>query len=292
MAAHRYWRIQIRATGGGGNGGIGELELRESLGGANVAKGGTASASSVFGTTTYPAAKAFDGLTTDTGSGNGWASAAFAGSNGLGSRPWLQYDFGAGNYKDIAEIVIYAPGASGIAVSELPTAWSFQYSDDGVKWVEQRAYQATAEVAAWALGTSRIYDVRPLGAINIHNQVQMQIHCRNISPPPGQPTAPVYDPDSPSGQIRPCVRDRYAYDPTHGGMYKLAGSTTSLGSPVARRVRLYYQADGRIYAEQYTREDGLFEFKNLDVGPWTVVGIDDTGTQNGVIFSHVNAVPM
>lgn len=291
MAAHRYWRLHIRADGGGGNPGLGELQMRTSLGGANVAVGGTASASSVYDAT-FVAAKAFDGLTEDTGAGNAWASLGRTGSDGLNSWPWLKYDFGAGNEKDIAEIVIFAPGSGGISITNLVTSWEFQWSDDDITWNTQRSYAPDSLTAAWAYNTSRVYDVRPLGAIDVHNQVRMQFHCRNISPPPGQPTAPVYDPESPAGQIRPCVRDRFAHDPVHGGMFKLAGSTTSLSFPAPRRVRIYYQQDGRLYAEQLTGLDGLFEFRNLAQGPWTVVGVDDTGTQNGVIYSHVLAVPM
>lgn len=289
MAAHRYWRLMLRVTGGGANGGLGELHMRTSLGGSNVATGGTPSASSQF-SAAYSAAKAFDGLTTDTGAGNGWAALAFAGSDGLSSRPWIKYDFGAGNEKDIAEIVIFAPGASGLAVNELPTAWSLQWSDDNVTWVTQRSYAFNSETAAWTFSTSRVYDVRALGAIDIRNRAAFNL-ARRSAPAPGQPGAPVYDPASLAGKITQ-NQLAYAHDPVHGGMYKLAGSTTSLGNPTARRVRLYYQFDGRLYAEQQTKADGLFEFKNLAIGPWTVVGIDDTGAQNGVIYSHVNAVPM
>lgn len=85
MAAHRYWRVLIRENGGGANPGIGELQMRTSIGGSNVATGGTASASSVTGT--YTAAKAFDGLTTDTGVGNAWAAASWP----LNDWPCLQF---------------------------------------------------------------------------------------------------------------------------------------------------------------------------------------------------------
>ena len=148
MAAHRYWRLQLRATGGGSNGGVGELQMRTSIGGTNVATGGTASASSI--TDTYTAAKAFDGLTTDTGAGNGWAANVFAGDGGRDSRPWLKYDFGSGNDKDIQEIVIFAPGTGGLIAPELPTAWDFQYSDDNVNWKTQRSYAFDTSTTAWA----------------------------------------------------------------------------------------------------------------------------------------------
>lgn len=292
MAAHRYWRIRIRVTGGGANGGIGELQMRTSIGGANVVSGGTASASTIF-SASYTAAKAFDGLTTDTGVGNAWAALAMGGGAGQGSYPWLMYDFGAGNAKDIAEIVIFAPGASGLGANELPTQFDWQYSDDNVTWVTQRAI--TVDTATpWALLTSRIFDVRALGPIDVHNGILLQEIASHAYPSysPTPPGVPSYDPSTPEGKAKYEGLGQFWHDNCHGGLYKIAGSTTSLGDPVARRVRLYYQGDGRIVGEQYTKPDGLFEFRNLAIGPWTVVGIDDTGAQNGVIYSHVNAVPM
>lgn len=290
MAAHRYWRIRLRATNGGPNGGIGELQMRASIGGANVATGGTASASSIYNAS-HSAAKAFDGLTTDTGAGNGWAASALSGGAGLSSAPWLMYDFGAGNAKDIQEIVIFAPGASGIGVTELPTQFDWQYSDDALAWTTQRSVAVDTTTSPWVLSTSKIFDVRPLGLIDIHNGLFLSKRANHPYYPPGRPGQLTYDPNTTAGrnQIEPL---QLWHDPVHGGMFKLLGSTTSLGLPVARRVRLYHQADGRLYREQITKSDGIFEFRNIDAGPWKVVGLDDTGAQNGVIFSHVVAVPM
>lgn len=288
MAAHRYWRILLREYGG--NGGLGELQMRASLGGANVAVGGVPYASSQLNTS-YTPAKAFDGLTVDTGTANAWQASAAAGGGGLGSYPWLAYDFGAGNEKDIAEIVIFAPGASGIAVTTMVTAFDWQYSDNNVTWKTQRSVDMDKQSNPWVYGTSRVFDVRQRGPIDFHNDVALKKIGGQRHYPPGRPGELTYSPSSDEGKI--CISTtQFWHDPVHGGLFKIAGTATSLGFPVARRVRLYYQMDGRIYAEQYTREDGLFEFKNLDVGPWTVVGIDDTSAQNGVIFSHVNAVPM
>jgi hypothetical protein len=284
MAAHRYWRIQIRAAGGGSFSGIGELQMHTSIGGTNVATGGTAFACSNRGPNT--AAKAFDGLTTDTGDGNAWSPSAFVGSDGRDSYPWLAYDFGAGNEKDIQEIVIFAPGKDGLWAVELPTAWDFQYSDNGVNWTTQRSYAFDSSTPAWTLNSSRVYDVRPLGPIDIHNRILFDEVKAEYTPPYGDPLHP--------SQTDPLSLDfvHIFQQDWHGGLYKIAGTTTVLGNPAPRRVRLYAQNDGRIYAEQITGPDGLFEFRNLDIGPWTVVGIDDTGTQNGVIFTHINAVPM
>jgi hypothetical protein len=289
MAAHRYWRLQVRGNGGSNYVGVGELQMRTSIGGVNVATGGTASASSTYNTS-YTAAKAFDGLTSDTGAGNGWDSASLYnggdGISGLGSFPWLMYDFGSGNAKDIQEIAIFAPGTGGVAVAELPTAWNFQYSDDNVYWATQRSYAFDASTPAWTLNSSRVYDVRPLGPIDIHNYTLLNKVKAAYTPPRGDPLHP----NQTNKPLLGCTL--LSQRNWHAGPYKVAGTTTVLGNPAPRRVRLYAQNDGRIYAEQITGPDGLFEFRNLDIGPWTVVGVDDTGTQNGVIFTHINAVPM
>lgn len=59
-AAHRYWRLLFPSgTVGGVNMGLGEVQMRTSVGGANVATGGTASASSAA--SGYDASFAFDG---------------------------------------------------------------------------------------------------------------------------------------------------------------------------------------------------------------------------------------
>jgi hypothetical protein len=198
------------------------------------------------------------------------------------------YDFGAGNEKDIQEIVIYAPGSGGsVVTNELPTAWDFQYSDDNAHWVTQRSYAFDPSTPAWTYNSSRTYDARPLGPIDIHNYAPLgRIVEARYTPPYGDPLHP-YQTNRPNLD---CTR--FYHQSYRGGLYKIAGTTTALGNPAPRRVRLYAQNSGRIYAEQNTGPDGLFEFRNLDIGPWTVVGIDDTGTQNGVIFTHINAVPM
>ncbi len=245
MAAHRYWRIRLRLINGGTNGAIGELQMRTSLGGSNVATGGTASASTIFNAS-YTATKAFDGLTSDTGAGNGWAALTMGGSEGNGSFPWLSYDFGSGNNKDIAEIVIFAPGTGGVGIAELPVQFDWQWSDDNVRWTTQRAIAIDTGASPWALSSSKVIDVRALGPVSIHNGVMGQQITAMKMIPPGRPGNLTYDPTTPEGKINVNPM-QYAYD-SRGGMYKLAGTTTSLGDPQPRRVRLYYQPDGRFQA--------------------------------------------
>lgn len=291
MAAHRYWRLVCKRSQGGNTVGLGELQMRESLGGVNVAVGGTPSASSNNGV--YTVAKAFDGLTTDTGSGNAWeTNGGFSGGvPGMGHH-WIQYDFGSGNSKDIQEIVIYSPGTGGSGLQQMVVAFDLQWSDDGAVWTTQRSIWIDYITSPWTASSSKTIDVRPLGPIDIHNYTVFSRARSHPREAPGQPTAPIYNPSTEEGKMRPNDRYRFQAGLGHAGEYKIAGTTTVLGNPAPRRVRLYHHFSGRFVAEQVTKADGLFEFPNIEIGPWIVVGIDDTGTQNGVIFSHIEAVPM
>jgi len=95
---------------------MGEVRMKLVAGGANVATGGTAGASSSY-SSTYAPAKAFDANTTTF-----WDSVA-----GVPQSLW--YDFGAGNDKAIVEYDLYP--VTGDA-NEIPTAWTFWYSDDNI----------------------------------------------------------------------------------------------------------------------------------------------------------------
>src|SRR5574337_1018158 len=119
MAAHRYWRLYITATNGNAYTSLTGFILATSVGGASVASGGTASASSTgFG---WVASNAFDGSTAEPG----WHS----GTAGFPTTPeWLQYDFGAGNAKDIVEFGICSRNAAD-AASQSPRDCTLQFSD-------------------------------------------------------------------------------------------------------------------------------------------------------------------
>ncbi|MGL5155245.1 MAG: hypothetical protein ACRC9H_10035, partial [Aeromonas veronii] len=153
-----------------------------------------------------------------------------------------------------------------------------------------RDYAFDATTPAWTYLSSRIYDVQPLGAVSIHNGQIMAVNGYRSPSLGGQPGRPVYDPTSEAMKVR--LGATYQFMPGHGGLYKLSGTTTALGFPAVRRVRLYEQHSGRAIAEVTTPPSGLFEFRNIHKGPWMVIGLDDSGTQNGVIFSHILAVPM
>lgn len=267
MAAHRYWRLRNLATSYFT---CTELQMREVAGGPNVVGGGTPIASSVY-QGTYLTARAFDG---NTGMPEWHSDGAGAGNN------WLGYDFGAGNAKDIVQIV-YSQRSE---ASWSPNSWAFEYSDDGSDWTTARVGSGS-----FPADSTTVLDVFQLDPSQVKNRLFPPAFLAYTRPSPGTPAQPVFNPDS---QYRERPGLQFVGMMGLNPVYKLAGSTTSLGDPVPRRVRLYNQRDGRLAREQITAEDGAFEFTHIEQGPWQVVGVDDTGAQNGVIYTHVLAVPM
>jgi len=125
MATHRYWRLRATADCGNGNENycaVGTLQLRTSIGGSDVASGGTPSADSTLGG--FPASNAFDG-----NNSTSWIS-------GSGAYPhWIKYDFGAGNEKDIVEMAVAGRLDSSSAFAyQSPRDFTLDYSDDDSSW--------------------------------------------------------------------------------------------------------------------------------------------------------------
>jgi len=125
MATHRYWRLRATADCGNGNENycaIGTLQLRTSIGGSDVASGGTPSADSTLGG--FPASNAFDG-----NNSTSWIS-------GSGAYPhWIKYDFGAGNEKDIVECAVAGRlDSSSTWGYQSPRDFTLDYSDDDSAW--------------------------------------------------------------------------------------------------------------------------------------------------------------
>lgn len=124
---HRYWRIYIGTNSGDGSSSgqvvsAAEIELRESVGGADVTGSGTASSDSNFSGFTAAGAFANDGVTTE------WASAASAYPH------WIAYDFGSGVTKAIVEVAIQSRNGLG---PQGPAQFKVQSSDDGSTWADE-----------------------------------------------------------------------------------------------------------------------------------------------------------
>jgi hypothetical protein len=139
MAAHRYWRMNITATGTGASG-IAELEFRDAVGGADKTGSGTASAQTAY--PGWPASQAFDNNT-----GTGWAS------NDSPVPQWIGYDFGSGNAYNIVEVYIL-PRQDGNH-NQAPTAFDWQYSDDGSSWTTA----VTKSGITWPTNAAQVFTV-------------------------------------------------------------------------------------------------------------------------------------
>lgn len=274
MAAHRYWRLLISNTNGGASSAaIGELIFATTVGGASVATGGTASASDVA--SGYSADNAFDGIQS---SSNAWRS--------QGPASWIQYDFG-GTPRDIVEMRIYFPAAGTFALTLAPKNFALYWSDDGNTWTRQRAWSEQTFTA----GGTNTYDTTEVPSGSITN--------RRIS---GVGTYRNIDAALPQTFFATLTRPPFGFARSHNwtrpwsvtpysGALRIAGSTTVLGMPKARRVDLLDQKSGLLVDRRNTGPDGVFAFEQLADGAYTLVGVDNSAEQNSVIYAHVTPVP-
>ena len=282
MAAHRYWRLHVSRTGGGSSVSVGELVLATAPSGAQAATGGTASASSTNGVNA--ASRAFDGTTS---AANFWLSANGTFSSTVGQE-YLQYDMGVGGGIDVAEVRMYFNGTNTGSTS-YPSNFALLYSDDGIKWTLQRAWSELV----FTNGETKTLDATALPSNQVFNRVVLRRDDR-------------YNAAANSGPAPSVLRMlqhrligfgvRHAAAPVMmtpwSGSYYIAGSTTVLGMPFARRVDLIDQRSGLLVRMFYTKADGAFLFDQIGPGPWTLIGVDDSAEQNSVVFAHVPSTLM
>lgn len=277
MAAHRYWRMYISRTGGATSTSVGELVLATAPSGAQAATGGTASASSTNGVNA--ASRAFDGTTS---SANFWQSATSGMPGGLGQE-YLQYDMGVGGGIDVVEVRLYFNGSTSGSTT-YPSNFALLYSDDGIKWTLQRAWSELS----FTNGETKTLDATALPSNQIFNRVVIRRDYRYNAAANSGP-APTVSRVLPHRLFGFGVR--HATAPVvitpWSGRYFIAGSTTVLGMPFARRVDLVDQRSGLLVRTFFTKADGAFLFDWIGPGPWTLVGVDNSAEQNSVVFAHV-----
>lgn len=279
MAAHRYWRLYIGAGNVSTSVVIGELILATTSGGASVATGGTATASSTNSTDT--ASKAFDGTQSNA---NYWRS-TIGGTNVISE--WIQYDFGSGNDKDIAEMRIYFPASGGTpTVTMAPSDFTLYYSDNGIKWVRQKSWSLNV----FSFGETKTFDTTPTPDASITNRIAYQKNYRYNSAAQSQSAinnsaskfAPYF-----FGAGKFIVPNRRT---PYSGPKRIAGSTTVLGNPAIRVVHLLEQKSALIIGTFNTKADGVFQFSQIAAGTYTVLGVNPSGEQNSIVYAHVTAV--
>lgn len=147
MAAHRYWRWLFSAVGNGSDyAAVGEAELRAEAGGTDQTGSGTASADSE-NAGVYVAARAFANDGSDHATAT-WISSPTAWPH------WLQYDFGAGQAKEIVEYTLTTTQYP----AYMPIAWHFQYSDDQSAWTTPTIVSGLS----WSEYETKLFSAQPL----------------------------------------------------------------------------------------------------------------------------------
>jgi hypothetical protein len=140
-AASRYWRVRGDTLGSGTSMSCAELELRETVGGADATGSGTASASSQF-------SSQFPSLAFDNSAATFWS-----GSADVAQCSWLKYDFGVGVTKEIAQISYTARNDA--FFTQAPTAGWIECSSDGRAFLSRKYFSALG----WSAGASNTVTV-------------------------------------------------------------------------------------------------------------------------------------
>lgn len=139
-SGYRFYRLNVTAANGGGRLRISELQLRESVGGADATGSGTATESRTAGSS-FTATALYDGST-----GTFWWT-----PSGV-EVAWTAYDFGTAAEKTIVEYVVQAASAP----TEAPNAWTLEGSHDFENW---DVLDTVTGEAGWSSGEARTYTV-------------------------------------------------------------------------------------------------------------------------------------
>lgn len=138
-----YWRVLVRKVQGAAPQAvsIGEIEMRATVGGADQCSGGTASASSVFGT--LVAANAFDNNNTTR-----WGSLTYIPA-------WVQYQFAAP--VSVGQLLVRSPDAGNYASGQMPREFQLQWSTNGTDFFN--AFVAPTQTSAWSASTDNLFTI-------------------------------------------------------------------------------------------------------------------------------------
>jgi len=138
-----WWRIRLTTAGSYSGGGLAQIALHDTVGGSNIAVGGTASVSggSSFNGGTF-SQNAWDLVDPALE----WAGAANAITNGIA---WSDYTLASA--AAVVEVVITARASVG---NQMGTAFNVDGSDDGVTW---DTVWSESGLAAWTNGEVRTF---------------------------------------------------------------------------------------------------------------------------------------
>lgn len=267
---HRYWRISFWmgqvTDSANATVSLSEVEMRGSIGGADLTGSGTASAVLASGNAgSGVVANVFDNNT----------GTSFVIQHFYNPHPEYQhivYDFGAGSPVDIAEMTIRSGGASA-NTADRASIW---YSDDNTTWV--RASQFFDVSALRTINTTVTLNGFVASGAEVYRALTPR-HRLNVGWTP-DPTLPTRAP----GRVAlPNLVD--------GGGYEISGTVAiddTPDIPVRRQVRLFEKATGRLLRETFSAANGAYSFEKIPNRTYFVVAHDvDGGEYNAVIADKI-----
>lgn len=281
MSAYKIWRIFISAVSNSSFAGIGEVQMAETPSGVNECVGGTATASSSY--SSFTPDKAFNGIID---SSNLWHSGSeynkrLSVDDYYQGAGYIQYEFTSP--KDIKEIRIIMPEPGTITSNHSIFAFSFYSSNDGAKWTRHASYSNQIISS----GETRTYETKELPYGQYNHGLIKEFHSNTD----GANSGDIFNSAIRSSRLhRSGLKLHKIVKTPYTGIKRIAGSTTSLGVPMSRRVDLVDQASGLLVRTIHTGEDGVFEFTEIADTRYSVVGVDNSLEQNSVIFANVTPV--
>lgn len=263
---------------------IAGLEMAAAIGGSNIATDVSKATVSSYASTALNVDKLFDGNDTTY-----WSSASVStttvnnvDSTGTAnpyrlipsSQPKITYDFGV--EVEIAEIRIMPYIVSGSPHATNARDIVVRVSNDGVVWEILAIFMALSYSSSKKSLSIEDYLQNPASNKIIRDFSVKRID-RNLH---GNFSA------ARSHYIQDAQVLRRAALPFSGGGV-IRGTTTVLGFPYSRHVLLFDELTNNLVAKTITSADGVFEFKDLKKGIYSVVGVDTTLNQNSVIYAHI-----
>jgi hypothetical protein len=248
MAAHRYWALDIGTSGFAG---LRRIEMRGSIGGPNLAVGGTA-----FGkqSTFYAGGPE---IVYDADTSNIW---------GINTSGWcrLGYDFGAP--VEIVELSVLTAEYGGVTV--IPAA-TLMYSDDGVRFHAMAPFFSLPGEATYVVN----------GFTEAASPTSCAPSTRLVSAWPSGPLDGRVDAKAPR------------WDSVDGGPLRIAGTVKiddSPDIPVSRRVRMFDLQTAKLIRETWSATDGTYAFEKIRDGKFFLVSHDHTLTENAAIKDQIS----
>lgn len=260
------------------------LEVAAVIGGPNIATDVSKATVSSYASSSFNVDKLFDDNNTTY-----WSSASVSintvsnvDSTGTSNpyrlipsgQPKITYDFGV--EVEIAEIRIMPYVVSGSPHATNARDIVVRVSNDGVVWEILAIFMAISYSSSKKSLSIEDYLQNPVSNKIVRNFSVKRID-RNLH---GNFSA------ARSHYIQDAQVLRRAVLPFSGGGV-IQGTTTVLGFPYSRHVLLFDELTNNLVAKTITGADGVFEFKNLKKGIYSVVGVDTTLNQNSVIYAHI-----